>query len=46
VKVFADKAYDFRKTFNLLRNNGSEAIIQLRKNFSTLSGGLLSEVRQ
>ena len=37
VKVFADKAYDSRKIFNLLRNNGTEAIIPLRKNFSTLS---------
>ena len=36
-KVYADKAYDSRKIFNLLRNNGSEAIIPLRKNFSTLS---------
>ena len=38
VRVFADKAYDSRKIFNLLRNNGAEAIIPLRKNFSTLSG--------
>ncbi len=37
VKVFADKAYDSRKIFNLLRNNGTEVIIQIRKNFSTLS---------
>jgi transposase len=37
VKVFADKAYDSRKIFNLLGNNGAEAIIPLRKNFSTLS---------
>lgn len=36
-RVFADKAYDSRKIFNILRNNGSEAIIPLRKNFSTLS---------
>ena len=36
-KVYADKAYDSRSIFNLLRNNGSEAIIPLRKNFSTLS---------
>ena len=36
-RVYADKAYDSRKIFNLLRNNGSEAIIPLRKNFSTLS---------
>ena len=36
-RVFADKAYDSRSIFNLLRNNGSEAIIPLRKNFSTLS---------
>ena len=38
-RVYADKAYDSRKIFNLLRNNGSEAIIPLRKNFSTLSRG-------
>ena len=39
VKVFADKAYDSRKIFNLLRNNGTEAIIPLRKNFRTISRG-------
>ncbi len=38
-KVYADKAYDSREIFNLLRNNGTEAIIPLRKNFSTLSRG-------
>ena len=46
VKVFADKAYDSRKIFNLLRNNGAEAIIPLRKNFSTLSRTSPSEVKE
>jgi len=38
-KVYADKAYDSRNIFNLLRNNGTDAIIPLRKNFSTSSRG-------
>ncbi len=38
-KVYADKAYDSRSIFNLLRNNGSETIIPLRKNFRTISRG-------
>ena len=36
-KVYADKACDSRSIFNLMRNNGSEAIIPLRKNFNTFS---------
>ena len=38
-RVYADKAYDSRNIFNLLRNNGTDAIIPLRKNFSTSSRG-------
>ena len=38
-RVYAYKAYDSRKIFNLLRNNGTDAIIPLRKNFSTSSRG-------
>ena len=38
-RVYADKAYDLRKIFNLLRNNGTDAIIPPRKNFSTSSRG-------
>jgi len=38
-KVYADKAYDSKRIFNLLWKNGAEAIIPLRKNFSTLSRG-------
>jgi transposase len=37
--VYADKAYDSRNIFNLLRNNGTDAIIPMRKNFSTSSRG-------
>ena len=36
-RVFADKAYDSRKIFNLLRNSDLAAIIPMSKNFSTLS---------
>ena len=32
-QIFADKAYDSRKIFNLLDSNGTNAIIPLRKNF-------------
>ena len=38
-KVFADKAYDSRRIFNASSNNGTDAIISLRKNLSTLSRG-------
>ena len=38
-QVFADKAYDSRKIFNLLDANGTEAIIPLRKNFRTMARG-------
>ena len=45
-RVYADKAYDSRNIFNLLRNNGTDAIIPLRKNFSTSSRGSPSGVKQ
>ena len=38
-QVFADKAYDSRKIFNLLDSNSTEAIIPLRKNFRTMARG-------
>ena len=38
-QVFADKAYDSRKIFNLLDSNSTEAIIPLRKNFRTTARG-------
>ncbi len=38
-KVFADKAYDSRKIFNMLGRNGTDAIIPLRKNFRTIARG-------
>ena len=38
-QVFADKAYDSRKIFNLLDANGTDAIIPLRKNFRTIARG-------
>ncbi len=38
-QVFADKAYDSRKIFNLLDANGTDAIIPLRKNFRTIAMG-------
>ena len=38
-QVFADKAYDSRKIFNLLDSNGTNAIIPLRKNFRTTARG-------
>ena len=38
-QVFADKAYDSRKIFNLLDANGTDAIIPLRKNFRTTARG-------
>ncbi len=38
-QVFADKAYDSRKIFNLLDANGTDAIIPLRKNFRTTTRG-------
>ena len=34
---YADKAYDSRKIYNLLGNNGTEAIIPLGQKFNTLS---------
>ena len=36
-QVFADKAYDSRKIFNLLDSKGTDAIIPLRKNFRTVA---------
>ena len=39
-RVYAVKVYDSRNIFNLLRNNGTEAIIPMRKNFSTSSRGI------
>ena len=38
-QVYADKAYDSRKIFNLLDSNSTEAIIPLRKNFRTVARG-------
>ena len=38
-RVFADKAYDSRKIFNVLDANGTDAIIPLRKNFRTIARG-------
>lgn len=38
-QIFADKAYDSRKIFNLLDSNGTNAIIPLRKNFRTTARG-------
>ena len=38
-QVFADKAYDSRKIFNLPDSNSTEAIIPLRKNFRTTARG-------
>ena len=38
-QVFADKAYDSRKIFNLLDAKGTNAIIPLRKNFRTTARG-------
>ena len=38
-QVFADKAYDSRKIFNLLDANCTNAIIPLRKNFRTVARG-------
>ena len=38
-QIFADKAYDSRKIFNLLDANGTDAIIPLRKNFRTTAKG-------
>ena len=38
-RVFADKAYDSRKIFNLLESNDTNAIIPLRKNFRTIARG-------
>jgi IS5 family transposase len=38
-QIFADKAYDSRKIFNLLDSNGTDAIIPLRKNFRTTARG-------
>ena len=38
-QVFADKAYDSRKIFNLLDANGTEAIIPIRKNFRITARG-------
>ena len=38
-QIFADKAYDSRKIFNLLDANGTDAIIPLRKNFRTTEKG-------
>ena len=38
-RVFADKAYDSRKIFNLLDANDTIAIIPLRKNFRTVARG-------
>ena len=40
-RVYADRAYDSKSIFNLLRYNGTEAIIPLIKNFSILSRGSL-----
>ena len=41
-QVFADKAYDSRKIFNLLDANGTNAIIPLRKNFRTIARGSIT----
>ena len=38
-QIFADKAYDSRKIFNLLDAKGTNAIIPLRKNFRTTARG-------
>ncbi|MCL4480481.1 MAG: transposase [Candidatus Thermoplasmatota archaeon] len=38
-QIFADKAYDSRKIFNLLDANDTDAIIPLRKNFRTIARG-------
>ena len=38
-QVFADKAYDSRKIFNLLDSSGTNAIIPLRKKFRTIARG-------
>ncbi len=38
-QVFADKAYDSRKIFNLLDSKGTDAIIPLRKNLRTMTRG-------
>ena len=38
-KVYADGVYDSRKILNTLGNNGTEAIIPLRKNLRTVSRG-------
>ena len=38
-QVFADKAYDSRKIFNIIDANGTNAIISLRKNFRTTARG-------
>ncbi len=37
--IFADKAYDSRKIFNLLDSNGTKAITPMRKNFRTTARG-------
>ena len=37
--MFADKAYDSRKIFNLMDASGTNAIIPLRKNFRTTAKG-------
>ena len=38
-QMFADKAYDSRKIFNLMDASGTNAIIPLRKNFRTTAKG-------
>ncbi len=38
-KVYGDSAYDSRKNFNLLDENGIEPAIKIRKNARTLSRG-------
>ena len=38
-QVFADKAYDYRKIFNLLDSKDTDAIIPIRKNFRTVARG-------
>ena len=38
-QIFADKAYDSRKIFNLLDAKGMDAIIPLRKNLRTMTRG-------
>ena len=42
-QIFADKAYDSRKIFNLLDANGTDAIIPLRKKLQDNSKGISSQ---